>query len=209
AHLPRERLGAKDTLATTALGADAFAEEALGWLPGTAPPIPAPAEGPRPRIVWADDNRDMREYVGRLLAGRFDVEAVSDGEEALAAAQRARPDLILSDVMMPKLDGQQLTRAVRADRTLRDVPVVLLSARAGEEARIEALKEGADDYVVKPFSARELLARIASQLELARLRAETEQALRYRSEEHQTLIHEAPLGIYLIDADFTIREVNP
>ncbi len=180
AHLPRERIGAKSRLPTTALGADPFVEEALGWLPGAPPPMPKSAEGPRPRIVWADDNRDMREYVRRLLAGRYDVEAVVDGEEALAAARRARPDLILSDVMMPKLDGQQLTRAVRADPSLREVPVVLLSARAGEEARIEALKEGADDYVVKPFSARELLARIDSRLQIARLRGEALVATRER-----------------------------
>ena len=182
AHLPRERIGAKSLLPTTALGADPFVEEALGWLPGTPPSIPKPAAGPRPRIVWADDNRDMREYVRRLLAGRFDVEAVGDGEEALAAARRARPDLILSDVMMPKLDGQQLTRAVRADPALREVPVVLLSARAGEEARIEALKEGADDYVVKPFSARELLARIDARLQIARLRGEALVATRASEE---------------------------
>ena len=120
----------------------------------------------------------MREYVRRLLAARYDVEAVADGEEALAAARRARPDLVLSDVMMPKLDGQQLTRALRADPSLREVPVVLLSARAGEEARIEALHEGADDYVVKPFSARELLARIDSRLQIARLRSDAVAATR-------------------------------
>ena len=172
AHLPRERIGATSTLPTTALGADPFVEEALGWLPGVPPLMPKPVEGPRPRIVWADDNRDMREYVRRLLAGRYDVEAVADGEQALAAARRARPDLILSDVMMPNLDGQQLARAVRADPAVREVPVLLLSARAGEEARIEALNAGADDYVVKPFSARELLARIDSRLQIARLGSE-------------------------------------
>ena len=182
AHLPRERIGAKSLLPTTALGADPFVEEALGWLPGAPPLMPKPAEGPRPRIVWADDNRDMREYVRRLLAGRYDVEAVADGEQALAAARRARPDLILSDVMMPKLDGQQLTRAVRADPAVREVPVVLLSARAGEEARIEALNAGADDYVVKPFSARELLARIDSRLQIARLRSEALAATRNSEE---------------------------
>jgi signal transduction histidine kinase len=172
AHLPAEHIGATSTLPTTALGSDTFVEEALGWLPGAPPPTPTLPNGPRPRIVWADDNRDMREYVRRLLVGRYDVEAVVDGEEALAAARRARPDLVLSDVMMPRLDGQALTRALRADPSLRDLPVVLLSARAGEEARVEALANGADDYVVKPFSGRELLARIESRLQIARLRSE-------------------------------------
>jgi len=171
AHLPRERIGARSTLPPTGLGADAFVEEALGWLPGVPPAIPTAVEGARPRIIWADDNRDMREYVQRLLAGRYDVEAVADGEEALAAARRARPDLVLSDVMMPRLGGHELARALRVDRVLHDVPIVLLSARAGEDARIEALDGGADDYVVKPFSARELLARIESRLQIARLRS--------------------------------------
>jgi signal transduction histidine kinase len=178
AHLPHERIGAESTLPATALGTDAYLEEALGWLPGPPLTIPPRAEGPRPRIVWADDNRDMREYVRRLLAARYDVETVADGEEALAAARRARPDLVLSDVMMPKLDGQQLCRALRADPSLRDVPVVLLSARAGEEARIEALNEGADDYMVKPFGARELLARIDSRLQIARLRSDADAVTR-------------------------------
>src|SRR6185369_2369323 len=89
------------------------------------------------------------------------------------------------------------------------LPVIMLSARAGEEARIEGLRAGADEYLVKPFSARELLARVGSQLALARLRRETETALRYRSEQHETLINRAPLGVYLVDADFRIQEVNP
>jgi signal transduction histidine kinase len=182
AHLPHERIGARSTLPTTALGADPFVEEALGWLPGVPPTARAPVatREPRARIVWADDNRDMREYVQRLLAGRYEVEAVADGEEVLAAARRARPDLILSDVMMPKLSGQELIRVLRADPDLRDVPVVLLSARAGEEARLEALGEGADDYVIKPFSARELLARIESRLQIARLRSAALAATRDR-----------------------------
>ena len=172
AHLPRERIGAEHGRPTTALGADPFVEEALGWLPGTPTTTPAPVKGPRPRVVWADDNRDMREYVGRLLAGRYEVEAVSDGEEALAAVRRAPPDLVLADVMMPKLDGLALTRALRADPSSREIPVVLLSARAGEEARVEGLGDGADDYLVKPFSARELLARLESRLQISRLRSE-------------------------------------
>jgi signal transduction histidine kinase len=181
AHLPHERIGARSGLPTTGLGADPFVEEALGWLPGAPPAIPAAAAaaaGPRPRIVWADDNRDMREYVGRLLAGRYEVEAVSDGEEALAAVRRARPDLVLCDVMMPRLDGLALTRALRADPASREIPIVLLSARAGEEARVEGLDEGADDYVVKPFSARELLARVESRLQIARLRSDALAAVR-------------------------------
>ena len=111
--------------------------------------------------------------------------------------------------MMPTLDGFGLVAAIRADERSRSLPVILLSARAGEEARIEGLHAGADEYLVKPFSARELLACVASQLALSRVRRETERALRYRSEQFQTLLNQAPLGVYVVDADFRIREVNP
>ena len=119
------------------------------------------------------------------------------------------PDLVLADVMMPTLDGFGLLAAVRGDERTRSLPVILLSARAGEEARIEGLRAGADEYLVKPFSARELLACVASQLQLRRVRQETERALRQRSEQYQTLLNQAPLGVYVVDADLRIREVNP
>ena len=136
--------------------------------------------GPRPRILWADDNADMRDYVRRLLATQYDVEAVPDGEAALAAARAHLPDLVLSDVMMPRLDGFGLLAALRADPRTSTTPVILLSARAGEESRVEGLQAGADDYLIKPFSARELLARVGAHVEMNRLRREAsrrEQAL--------------------------------
>src|SRR5205085_10685295 len=143
--------------------------------------------GPRPRILGADDNVDMRAYVGRVSAERYDVTAVADGMAALSAARAAPPDLVLSDVIMPGLDGFGLLRALRADERTRTVPVVLLSARAGEESAVEGLQAGADDYLVKPFSARELLARVRTHLELGRLRREWTSELGRqvgRSEEH-------------------------
>ncbi len=179
AHLPAERIGAARTLPPTGAAAAAFVEEALRWSPEPAPAggpsgdpqTGAPAgPGAAPRVLLADDNADMREYVARLLAGRFAVEAVADGETALARALAEPPDLVLSDVMMPGLGGRELTAALRADPRTREVPVVLLSARAGEEARVEGLAAGADDYLAKPFSARELLARVATHVELSRLR---------------------------------------
>jgi PAS domain S-box-containing protein len=174
-HLPADKLGAGRAQASAALGAELFADEALRWLPD-APPLAPAAEGSRrERIVWADDNADMREYVRRLLSARYDVEAVADGEAALAAVRMHRPDLVLADVMMPGLDGLGLVRALRADPRTRSIPVILLSARAGEEARIEGLDAGADDYLYKPFSARELLAQVAARLELSRLQARLQQ----------------------------------
>ena len=189
-HLPPDRVGAERALASTAMRAAAYVEEALHWLPNAAAlpdPLPrsgeadlvsAPREtattpaGRRPRILWADDNADMRDYVRRLLADRYDVLAVPDGLAALAAARDKSPDLVLTDVMMPRLDGFGLLRELRIDARTRTIPVILLSARAGEESTVEGLEAGADDYLAKPFSARELLARVRTHLELARVRRE-------------------------------------
>jgi signal transduction histidine kinase len=178
AHLPAERVGSDASPAAVGSGATAYVQEALHWLPDGAPTpeADAPAGVPaaaRPRVLWADDNADMRQYVARLLGGAYDVVAVTDGEAALRAARAAPPDLILSDVMMPKLDGFGLLKALRETEATRLVPVILLSARAGEEAALDGLAAGADDYLVKPFSAKELLARVRSCLTLAQLRKES------------------------------------
>ena len=131
------------------------------------------------RILLADDNADMREYVARLLQSHgWTVEAVADGRAALAAARARRPDLVLTDVMMPGLDGFQLLRALRAEAETSTVPIVMVSARAGEEARIEGAEAGADDYLVKPFGAQELLARVGAQLGLSRERGQLLQSER-------------------------------
>ncbi|HEY6511395.1 MAG TPA: response regulator [Burkholderiaceae bacterium] len=114
------------------------------------------------RVLVADDNTDLRQYVQRLLADQYEVEVVVDGIAALEAARARRPDVIVSDVMMPRLDGFGLIQQLRQDPALSDIPVLVLSARAGEEARLEGLSRGADDYLVKPFSARELQGRVAA-----------------------------------------------
>ena len=180
AHLPADRIAAPRILGTTAAGAAPFVEEALRWLPADspmAPPATAPEPGqPRAHILLADDNADMREYMTRLLRERWDVKAVAGGTAALERARQAPPDLILSDIMMPGLDGYELLQALRADPATQGIPVVFLSARAGEESRIEGLSAGADDYLVKPFSARELLARVEIHLKVSRLRREEREA---------------------------------
>ncbi|HJT99223.1 MAG TPA: response regulator, partial [Rhodanobacteraceae bacterium] len=132
-----------------------------------------------------------------------------DGLQALASARRSAPELILCDVMMPRLDGFGLLEAVRADASLANVPVVLLSARAGEEARIEGFDAGADDYLVKPFSSRELLARVGAIVELRRMRQATDLASRRRTAQFETLLDAAPLGVYLLDDALAIRAANP
>ncbi|MFO0831526.1 MAG: ATP-binding protein [Phycisphaerales bacterium] len=158
------------------------------WLPESGERAAAHAPGPAVlgRVVLADDNADMREYVQRMLSGEgYAVVAVPDGRAALDEAERERPDLLLSDVMMPGLDGFSVLRAVRAHPELSDLAVILLSARAGEEAKVEGLERGADDYLVKPFSAAELKARVRANIEVSRLRrsaAERERALRLEAE---------------------------
>jgi signal transduction histidine kinase len=211
-HLPANRIETAHPLASTRLHGEVYVDEALRWLPEMQSSVAGDetylAEGADippelaqtasrellPRILLADDNADMREYVKRLLSRRYEVEAVSDGLQALQAARERTPDLVLTDIMMPKMDGFELLKQLRADPRLKTVPVILLSARAGGEASVEGLKSGADDYLTKPFSARELVARVDAHLKMARLRADalTEleqafQALR-RSEQRQAML---------------------
>ena len=142
------------------------------------------------RILVADDNADMRNYILRLLVPAFEVRSAGNGKEALAAARADVPDLILSDVMMPEMDGVALVAALRAEPLTRTVPVILLSARAGEDAVLAGLDNGADDYLVKPFSARELLARVRAHLGMARVRREREDAMRELAETRASLVSE-------------------
>ncbi|GAB4102499.1 hypothetical protein GCM10028790_15170 [Micromonospora taraxaci] len=157
--------------------ARAAVEEATGWLAEASdnPTEPEHASGPTvdelagARILVADDNTDMRAYLSRLLTGQgWRVRAVTDGRKALDEIHRERPDLVLTDVMMPVLDGFDLLRQLRADPTTRTLPVLVLSARAGGEASVEGLGLGADDYLVKPFAATELIARIRAAIRRAR-----------------------------------------
>ena len=172
AHLPQERigtLGANDV--STNVGVEAFTNEAETWIAreGLNRPFREVA-GRRPKILLADDNADMREYVCNLLGPNYDVVAVSDGNAALEQAKQTPPNLVLSDVMMPGLDGFGLLAEMRSDPRLREIPIILLSARAGEEARTEGIAAGADAYLTKPFSARELFARVQTTLDLQRVR---------------------------------------
>jgi PAS domain S-box-containing protein len=203
------------------LSADPYIQEAMRWLPppaditeaddppgaaataGTRPGAPAAAGQPpgAPRVLLADDNADMREYLKRLLRASYQVSTVTDGQAALDAARARPPDLIISDVMMPRLDGLGLVSALRADQRTAGVPVLLLSARAGQEAAIEGLDAGADDYLVKPFSAAELLARVRASVQLSRMRG---QHARWRAALIESL-HEA---FFLCGSDGAVLEIN-
>ena len=207
--------------------AETYVEEALSWLPQDSttklPVSQRDVAGPNVggktlhgRVLVADDNADMRAYIGRLLGAHWDVDTAEDGNAAIEEIRKNRPDLVVTDAMMPGIDGFGLLAAIRMDPDLRDLPVIMLSARAGEEARIEGLDGGADYYLTKPFSARELVAQVNANLTLARVRSEaardlraSEEALRRRTTQFETLLNEAPLGVYLVDADFKIQAVNP
>ena len=199
-HLPKDRIEGARPQVSTAVRTETYVEEALQWLPqesgagaqerSVIPELPSLGDGfaqadlagvgaERELIVLADDNADMREYVRRLLSQQYRVHAVSNGEEALAAVRDLNPDLILTDVMMPGLDGFGVLRLIRQDPSTAGKPVILLSARAGEESRVEGLEQGADDYLVKPFTARELLARVGAHLAMARLRREAAERERH------------------------------
>jgi PAS domain S-box-containing protein len=197
-HLPAERIQAAHSFASTRIRTKAYLEEAQQWLRGESgtpvdlsmgrQPLVTSSAGPgqaekRELIVLADDNADMRRYLTQMLRDRYEVHAVADGRQALEATQRLRPALVLADVMMPHLDGFGLLRAIRGDSVLVGTPVVLLSARAGEESRVEGLEADADDYLIKPFAARELLARVAAHVRMSNLRRQTaEREERMRSE---------------------------
>jgi signal transduction histidine kinase len=208
-HLPHERIRAPRALVSTATGATPFVQEAFRWLPdgpasSEAPTLDASSSGPTRALELApdlgshllvvDDNADMREYLVRLLRERWTVSGAADGLRALESVRREKPDLILTDVMMPNLDGFGLLRELRADPKTESVPVIMLSARAGEESRIDGLEAGADDYLVKPFSARELLARVATHLQIARLRQE---ALKQRQRLHD-IFTQAPVAVAVL-----------
>ncbi|HEY1676725.1 MAG TPA: response regulator [Candidatus Sulfotelmatobacter sp.] len=191
AHLDSGRIAGDRTLASSANGMNPFLQEALRWLPdgektgGDELPYDREyfsgadaseiASSPRRHVLIADDNADMRQYLERLLSDKYDVSSAADGKLALEAIQKRAPDLIVSDIMMPHLDGLGLLQALRANPATGTIPIILLSARAGEEARVEGIHAGADDYLIKPFSARELLARVNTHLELSRIRKRTDE----------------------------------
>jgi len=221
-HLARGQMGGARSLSSTAVGAKPFLEEALRWLPDSADgveeifsvhdellPVPCPpvSEGvARARVLIADDNSDMRQYLARLLSEQYEVETVPDGQAALLSAQGFPPDLIVSDVMMPVLDGFELLKALRANEQTRTIPVILLSARAGEESRVEGIEAGADDYLIKPFSSRELLARVSGRLEIARLQRDREAQLKMGRAELAQRVQERTQE--LLKASQELRELS-
>ncbi|MBW4538684.1 MAG: response regulator [Myxacorys chilensis ATA2-1-KO14] len=239
AHVPIHQREIGHTVAISAKGANSeghsaerntdgtartspFVTEALSWLPTDheAEEIQeVKAAEPAARILLADDNADMREYVKRLLSRKYEVQTVADGTLALnvvrSSGESHLPDLVLTDVMMPGLDGFELLRSLRSDPKTQNIPIILLSARAGEESRIEGLAAGADDYLIKPFSGRELVARVESSLKLAQQRQRSqsrEHALRTEAKTAEANLQEVLStlrdGFFVLDHHWRYLYIN-
>ncbi|MDP2341741.1 MAG: ATP-binding protein [Deltaproteobacteria bacterium] len=185
-HLPAEQVELKPTPQPPS----GYASEAARWIKATGEAATTTTTTKTttaglPRVVLVDDNADMRAYLVQMLGAGYDVEAFADGKQALEGIQQHEllPDMVITDVMMPVMDGFELLAALRADPQTRALPIIMLSARAGEEARVEGIEAGADDYLVKPFSARELLARVGTQLALAQMRRQAEQVAGLEAEQ--------------------------
>jgi signal transduction histidine kinase/CheY-like chemotaxis protein len=180
AHLPADQIVKTAQVRQTADGmaaSSAYVEEALRWLPDEpATEVSRPTVGPV--VLVADDNADMRRHLRRVLAAHWAVRLAGDGQSALRMARAHPPNLVITDVMLPGLDGFGLLRELRASPATRDIPVILLSARAGQESTVEGLDAGADDYLTKPFTAAELVARVRTHLETARVRQHAARRMR-------------------------------
>ncbi|MGQ0811653.1 MAG: ATP-binding protein [Nitrospiraceae bacterium] len=212
-HLSKDRIADPGTFVSKTMGALPYVEEALRWLPSSEHSAEVSGlrtevfdsvlrtQSSRPRILVADDNADMREYVRRLLATQYEVVVAADGVEALKAVQHQPPDLILTDVMMPRMDGFALLAELRSRAETKTLPVIMLSARAGEESRIEGLRSGADDYLIKPFSAHELMARVGTHLEMSRIRREA-------GERVTSILDSITDGFVTFDRDWRFVYVN-
>jgi signal transduction histidine kinase/DNA-binding response OmpR family regulator len=210
AHLPADQVADSPAGELSPIVAAAFVAEAERWLeePGSAVAAMSAADAAdtRAHIVLADDNADMRDYVRRLLGTRWRVTTARNGRQALELMAHDAPDLVITDVMMPELDGFGLLKTIRENEVTRDVPVLMLSARAGEEQRLDGLQAGADDYLVKPFSARELLARVEMLLMRASIRAVENMQRRHLAD----IFRQAPAAIAIMRGPHHVFEhANP
>ncbi|GAB3028017.1 ATP-binding response regulator [Spirosoma pulveris] len=189
--------------------ADTFLQEARTMLPDEMMPIEtagmtleAGEDDRTTKILVVDDNADMRAYLSRLLAPYFTVQTAVHGADAIRQLNTDLPQLILSDMMMPVMDGKELLRRIKQNPVMAHIPLIFLSARAGQEARIDGLEAGADDYLVKPFSSLELLTKVRAQINLNQTRRQAETRLR-------NLVEQAPVAMLLMKGpDLVIDLIN-
>ncbi len=167
----------------------------------SAPEVTAPPT--RARIIFADDDAEMRAVVCAVLEEHYDIEAAEDGLAALDLIRAQPPALVLTDLMMPRLDGIGLVRALREDPVLREIPVIILTG-SGDEPGSQGLVAGADDYLTKPFAPAELLARVGARLEIARLHREADAARQHAS----TILESITDGFCAFDRAWRFTAVN-
>ncbi|RZK76734.1 MAG: response regulator [Pedobacter sp.] len=184
-HLPAAQVHEKDYQTSITGLRESFIQEASGLLGNENSStekkdadIIEPLNPIDAKVLIVDDNADMRTYLQRLLEQEYTVYTAVNGADALEQVKHFRPDLILSDIMMPVLDGKGLLKKLREKEEKHWIPLIFLSARAGEEARIDGLEAGADDYLVKPFSGQELLSKVRAQIKINRVRLHNEQRMR-------------------------------
>ena len=226
AHLPAGRLAPQPPRPGPGGNAAPYVLEALCWSPaggdrlppawtdpGAGQPLtgddpaaaalaaPGPPDGAPCRVLVAGGHADMSEYLRRLLSPAYLVHAVGGGESALAAARAEHPDLVISEVMMPGMDGLALLSALRRDQATATIPVMLLSARAGQDATVEGLDAGSGGYLAQPFTAGELVARVRSTVELSRLRL-------HESRFGRALIESLEEGFFVCDEQGVLLDVN-
>lgn len=216
-HLPEANVSDEVNMKTDALLTDMYVKEAISlaqesiekedWetsLTEDSSGTTTESNTGRAKLLIVDDNADMREYLKRLTGKYFEVVVAENGEKAMNIVAANRPDIIVSDIMMPVMDGIELLHAIKNNPVTARIPVILLSARAGEEAKIEGYEVGADDYLVKPFSSKELLARVRSQLRIVKMYREVEDSeARFR-----TVANTAPVMVWMQDEDQRFNFVN-
>ncbi|HMG88968.1 MAG TPA: PAS domain-containing protein [Chryseolinea sp.] len=183
---------------------DAFVEEAHSLVESSSNKVSVSISttNDRPNVMIVDDNADMRSHLKSILSGNFNVVTAGNGRDALNKMNEQLPDVVVTDIMMPVMDGIELLRTIKSNKSTANIPVILLTARSGEESRIEGWGMGADDYLVKPFSSKELSARVASQIQTQRIRLDAQNEIR-------TIFRQSPFGILVMEGKkFVITLVN-
>jgi PAS domain S-box-containing protein len=172
------------------------------------------ATAAKPRLLFVEDEAILREHLAQKLSDQYIVDTAGNGNEALLAVIRAKPALVVTDIVMPDMDGVELLRTLRQSPGTRAIPVLLISGRAADEYRIEGFEEGADGFLAKPYTERELRALIGSLLRSSRLRTEAAgREARDRAEQHAlaeraTLLESITDGFYALDRQWRFTYVN-
>src|SRR6201996_3311667 len=151
------------------------------------------AAAPKPRLLFVEDEVTLREHLAERLSDDYLVDTAGNGNEALLAVLRAKPALVVTDIVMPDMDGVELLKTLRQTSNTRSIPVLLISGRAAEDYRIEGFEQGADGFLAKPYTERELRALIGSMLRSAQSRAEAASRHARDQVEQQAAIERANL----------------